>query len=170
MKTTLLMAGIATALMVNMAEARAPGGADGPMLPEFSQLDADGNGQVTAEEMQAAMLAQGAERFAAVDTNSDGALSAEELTAAAEARDAERRGGNVERMISRMDTNEDGLLQMEEMQGRGEGGNRGNGGEDRMFARMDTNDDGMLSAPEYEAAKAFMAERGDRDGRGHGGN
>ena len=163
MKTTLLMAGIATALMVNVAEARGQGG-QGPELPAFEQIDANGDGLVTTAELQAAMQAQAAERFAQSDTDGDGALSAEELAAAALARENSRRDSNITRMIARLDTNGDGVLQIEEMQARGD--DRRAQGQGRMFDMMDTDDDGSVSAQEYETALAFMAERG---GRGHGG-
>ncbi|MDF1874029.1 EF-hand domain-containing protein, partial [Vannielia sp.] len=34
----------------------------------------------------------------------------------------------------------------------------------RMFDRIDTNDDGQVSEQEFETAKAFMADRQDRQG------
>ena len=167
MKTTLLMAGIATALMVNTAEAQGQTGR-GPDLPGFEQIDADNDGLVTTAELQAAIQAQAAERFAQSDTDGDGALSAEELAAAAAAREDARRERNMTRMIERLDANDDGLLQMDEMQARSEDRNTDRQG--RMFAMMDTDDDGSLSAQEYETALAFMAERGERGDRGGRGD
>lgn len=50
-----------------------------------SELDANGDGVVTIDEMQAAYPEITAEEFAAVDTNADGAVDDEELSAAEEA-------------------------------------------------------------------------------------
>ncbi|SLN56855.1 EF hand [Pseudoruegeria aquimaris] len=167
MKRSQLIAG-ATAMAVlatafgaaSVAEAKPGKGGHRGHGPEmtFEQLDANGDGKITAEDLAAAKAA----RFAEADTNGDGALSAEELQAQADARRADR----VEKMIERMDANGDGVLSMEEMEaGRGDRGDRGDRG-GRMISRMDTDGDGAVSAEEFEAAKAKMAER--RGGKRHG--
>lgn len=97
----------------------------------FEALDADGDGQVTRDEMQAAAKA----RFASVDTDGDGALSRDELLASSTAR-AEKR---VERMMQRLDTNGDGVLSAEERPGLREG----------MFDRADADGSGGISKEEF---------------------
>ena len=158
MKTTLMMtallagltlSGVAGAQTADATGTQTTAPADRPdrsERPDFATLDADGNGALTLEELQA----QGAARFAAADTNGDGGLSAEELTAQADQRRAER----TAKMIEQHDENGDGLLQAEEM---GPKGDR----MEKMFDRMDANDDGTVDADEFAAA-------GDRMGRGHG--
>ncbi|MBT8411412.1 MAG: calcium-binding protein [Octadecabacter sp.] len=163
MKTSLLVASIAAGL--TLAGAAAARDAQPPRMdmPAFEEIDLNGDGGVTAEEMQQAREAMRAARFAQADANGDGALSVEELIAAAQNDRAERMADRIARMVERFDDNGDGVLQPEEM-GR-DGARRGG---ERMFDRADANDDGSLSAEEYSAAQAHMAERGGRDGHGEG--
>ncbi len=78
---------------------------------QFAELDIDGNGEVTAEELSSRMLEkhkQRIERMAEMqvnrlDTNGDGAVSEEEFSA------------NAEKGFDRRDTNNDGELSREEM-------------------------------------------------------
>jgi hypothetical protein len=83
----------------------------GLVLPDFAAIDADGNGQVTKAELEAFRAARAAE----VDGNGDGLVSVEELRAAdlkqAEARATER----AQRMIAAHDTDGDGQLSAAEM-------------------------------------------------------
>ena len=165
LKSTLLIAAMSTAVLVTAAEARGPGdfgaGGFGPNAPDFTQLDADGDGQLTQAEITSGMQALGAERFAEADANGDGALDADEIVAMTQQRAAER-------MIAQLDTDEDGLLSQEELQARM--AERMEGAEERqaqLFARVDTNEDGTISQQEYDTALAFMQNmgpRGDRDG------
>lgn len=104
------------------------------MEQRFAELDADGDGKVTQQEM----LAHRAERFAAADGNGDGKLSVEEM---ANAR-AEQRKMRFGRMIAKLDKDGDGLLSAEEMPDR----------PDRMM-RLDTDGDGAVSLEEMKAAK-----------------
>ena len=158
MKTTILMATLLTSVVMTAAAAQDAGPRQGP---DFATLDADGNGSLTIEEMQA----RGQARFDETDTDGDGAVSLDELTAAEQARATDR----AAQMLERLDKNEDGVLQAEELQPRG--------GDmmQRMFEGMDRDDDGAISEVEFEVAKVLMEERrarrhhGDRDhGRGPG--
>lgn len=158
MKTSLLMAAIVAGLAVSgAADARGFGG-ERAALPAFGDLDANSDGAVTPEEMQAAMQARAEARFAQADADGDGALSAEEIIALAEADRGARMAERIEARIARADANDDGLLQPEEM-GRQEGRPRGEG---RMFERFDANDDGSLSAEEFEEFQSRLGERGVR--------
>lgn len=152
MKRAVLISGvtaIALALTAVSASAKGFGGRDGGPRMSFEQLDANGDGVLTQDELQA----QGAARFAAVDANGDGLLSAEEIAAQAD-RDISDR---VAKMIEKRDANGDGLLSQEEMQPN----------EDRaarFFERMDENGDGGISQEEFEAKKKHGKRKGGRDG------
>lgn len=105
--------------------------------PSFEELDTDGDGEVTQDEM-ATMRAR---NFSAADTDGDGALSLEELRARALAR-AERRS---ERMLKTLDENGDGKLSAEEMPHRG--------GHAEHFSRLDADGSGGISKEEFDAAR-----------------
>lgn len=157
--TLSLMAGVAVMTFGAAADARG----EGRERPAFSELDANGDGQLTLEEMQAHRAAHGAARFEASDTDGDGALSREEVLAAAQGRSEERAG----RMFDRMDADSDGTLTQAEIEAgrpqRGDGeGRRGRGGPERMFERADADNSGGLSAEEFEA----LGQRGGKRGGG----
>lgn len=163
MKSTYAVAGFLAATMALTATASAAqhmrGGFGGGTPASFAELDADGSGEVTLEEMQAHRTA----RLAAVDTNNDGALSKEELIAAAGERSGERLERGIDRMLERFDENEDGLLQITEMPQRGDSERA-----QERFEKVDTDGSGGLSEAELEAAKEARGERkgprgGDKD-------
>lgn len=148
MKRSVFIAGIAAAAIgLTTLAAMAREG-----RPDFSALDADGNGEVTLSEMQA----QGAARFASADTDGDGFLSLAELEAAGQERASDR----AARMLSRMDANDDGKLSVDEMK-------PPRRDPARFFDRMDADNSGGISKAEFEEARAKMQER--RGGKGHGG-
>ncbi|QRF65861.1 EF-hand domain-containing protein [Ponticoccus alexandrii] len=182
MKTTALsMTGLALVLMVGsaglaLAQSQAPdqapaqarpaerpmaqaprGGHGGPGfgMPILS-YDADGDGRVTVEEVEARQ----AERFAAADADGDGLLSPEEVSAYAEALRAEReemrRAARQAALIARMDADGDGLLSLDEISGVQPATSRF----DRILDRLDTDGDGALTEEELQAPRKRMAERG----------
>lgn len=118
---------------------------DGPKRPEFTELDVNGDGQITQAEMDAHRTA----RFAEIDADGDGAVSAAELRAASE----RKKEARLERMIERFDKDGDGKLSQAEMPTRDRGG---------IMERMDSNSDGVLDAEEYAAAP----DRGHEHGKG----
>ncbi len=120
-------------------------------LPEFSELDADGDNTLTREELQVF----GASGFQDADLDGDGLLSGEELSAQAHARVDER----VARMIERRDENGDGALSAGEIR-------PDDGRTARMFEIADANDDGGISRAEFEHAMLHFGERRGRHGRG----
>ncbi len=124
-------------------------------MPTFQELDTDGNGEITQEEM----AARGAARFAANDTDGDGFLTQEEIEAAAMSRAADR----AARMIERMDANNDGKLALDELKSRTDG--------DRMFDRVDADDSGSISEEEFAKMQDRMKQRhGKKSGPMEGGS
>jgi len=161
---TLTAAAVAgTALFgAGLAQARQGYGPQGPIL-NFEELDTNGDGQITQDEMQA----RAKTRFDDADTNGDGKLSVEEMTATAEKRmqDRMQRGADkiakrTERMIEKRDANGDGLLTMAELE---DGNSRG----DRLFERLDKDGDGVISAEEFEAMQKRMMKRGGKQKGNH---
>lgn len=161
-----LVAALAVTLPASSALAHGGKGGDFGASLEFSDLDLDGDGNLTKEELQNL----GKARFARLDTDGDGQLSPAELQAAA----AERQNARIQRMIERLDTDKNGMLSEAEMKEvRGKGGKRWGHGKrseerrearmDRMFDRVDANEDGVISREEFDAAKAHMMKR--RGGR-----
>lgn len=110
----------------------------------FQELDANGDGQVTQQEMEAHRT----ERFAAADTDGDGQLSLEEMQAAAQKKANDR----VTKMFENNDANKDGFLSQDELPKPRRG--------DKMFDRMDADNSGGISEQEFADAK-------DRMGRHH---
>lgn len=101
MKTTLTTAILTSALLlVGAAHAQRPEAPEGPVEKEQ-------------------VLSGAEERFEAMDANGDGFLTIEELEAAAEAaadeRRQQRRRRGGERLFNHQDTNEDGYVSLEEM-------------------------------------------------------
>lgn len=111
MNKKIILSALAVALSITAVTADARGGDRGGMRAEFSTLDADGNGEVT----QAEMLAYAQQRFDEVDTNGDGSLSAEELIAARSADVSDRMERRINRMLERADANDNGTLEFDEM-------------------------------------------------------
>lgn len=130
-------------------------GAAAPMAEEmFAQIDADGDGKVTRDEMEAFRAA----RFAAADSDEDGKLSQDEMTAARDTRRIERMRG----MVARMDTDGDGLLSAEEL-----AAGQPQRGPQTMFDRMDADGDGALTLDEMQQARGTFRENGGQHGFGH---
>lgn len=133
--------------------------------PRFEMLDANADGFVTADEIEAARLA----RFTERDTDKDGFLSLEEMQAGAmkrfEGQGQQHRAGEMadrsQRMLRYMDENGDGKVAFDEMPGHGA---------ERMISRFDADEDGKISKAEFDAARAKfrMGHKGERHGEGHG--
>ena len=162
-KTSMILgAGLIGAVVVSMAApVLAKGGDRGdragmrgaPIV--FSELDTNGDGVVTKEELEARQAA----RFTDADANGDGQLTAEELIAAQEARESERKERRAARMIERLDTNDDGQVSAEEMAAFEPRRSAGD-----IFDRLDANEDGQLTEEEFAEArsKAMKKRGGDR--------
>ena len=177
---------------VTMAEARDMGGRHGPdhmrggqgfgfggAPMSFAQIDENGDGALTAEDMEARARA----RFTAADTDGDGSLTLAELTAAGIARFDENYAARVaaaapgqvpgrpsdaqvtaraekmaQAMLKRADTDRSATLDESEALN----GDRFA----RMIGRWDGDGDGAVSEAEFDAAMARHAEM--REQRQHG--
>ncbi len=123
----------------------------------FEQLDVDGSGEITREDLE---LLPGA-RFAEMDADSSGDISEAEFVAAAQA----RAGEAAARMFARLDADGDGVLSQDAFAARGH-----HGGRLRGIMRLDADDSGGVSAEEFEAGMERFARRhrGHRRDKGGG--
>ena len=108
----------------------------------FTELDRDGDGQITREEM----MAQRSAHLERADTNGDGLLSVAEIEAMA----FERAKRRAERMVERLDANGDGMISMDEL--------RTNARFYKRFDRIDRDSNGTISEDEFEQARARMSK------------
>ncbi|MDA8584907.1 calcium-binding protein [Rhodobacteraceae bacterium] len=151
--STLILAGTGVAYAQGQENAGRSG-------PSFETLDADGSGEITAEDLKALRDA----RFAELDTDGNGSASEAEYTAAA----ASRAGEQAAARFARLDADGDGTLSRDVLENR-----RGRGISERMITRFDADNSGGVSAEEFETAKEQLAERGGRrhgKGGGRGGD
>lgn len=149
-KTVLLGAALLAATAALTVPALAGRGDDsrGPdWLTRFDEIDADQDGKLTMDELQANRLA----KLTAADADGDGALTATEFATLR----PEARAGRMARAFSRMDSDGDGKVLLSDLP-MGQGGGE-------MFTRADTDSDGALSKPEVEAVLAKWA--GHRKGK-----
>jgi hypothetical protein len=150
---------VPAALLLVLPAAAGAARAERPSFPEFAAADADGNGALTAEELEA----YGEARFAEADADRDGALAMEELVTFARVRleAAGRRAPDraaprmAEKLMTRADTNGDGVITAAERLAIGPG---------RLMHRLDRDGDGVISQAEA-AAPRMRAERRPRDRR-----
>lgn len=162
MKTTLIAGLLLATAAVPLAAQDADGPGSGDRRPTFEDFDANADGSVTQDEVEAFR----AGRFAEVDTDGDGTVTLEEFTARAAARATER----ATAMFERLDADGDGTLTRDVLEMRGGHGPMGG----RMFSRLDADDDGAVSREEYDAMMERRAEMRGKHGRGgdhgHGGH
>lgn len=126
-------------------------------MPDFDEVDADGDGKITREEIAAHRAAA----IAGLDADGDGLISKDEMTAYATARAAERAKEMVERHFAERDLDGDGKIGASEMMAPPAPAG--------MFDRLDADGDGAISKEEIDAARERMMERG-REGRGRMGD
>jgi len=129
-------------------------------IERFEKIDANKDGRLTLDEIQAANRDRAAKHFAARDANKDGKLSRDEVARM------------PDQMFARLDENKDGFLTPDELakkgerfqnhaQGRFEHEDTNHDGAisrdealarvDQRFARLDTNGDGVLTQEEMKA-------------------
>ncbi|MEM9426831.1 MAG: EF-hand domain-containing protein [Pseudomonadota bacterium] len=121
----------------------------------FENLDVDGSGEITADDLTTLRD----NRFADMDSNGDGSISEDEFVANQLARSEER----AARMFERLDADGDGTLSRDVIE-RGRGGGMG----ERMINRFDVDESGGISAEEFEEARTRIGERRKGGERGHG--
>lgn len=153
---TVLLAGTGAIALTAFGQGGPGRGHGGGMALE--QLDANGDGNISMEEISA----ERTERFASADANGDGGLTLEEFTSAREAEREERRAERMTKHFERLDADGDGVVTLAEQDAFAEDRM------ERMFNRIDSNDDGVISEAEREAVKGarrgFGGKRGPRDG------
>jgi len=148
----LKVAGMVLAVTAGATAAYADGGFGKRGQMDFTQLDADGSGEIDASDLEALRN----QKFADLDTDGDGAVSEAEFIAHAADAAQER----AAQMFARMDADGDGSLSMDALQSRG-----GPGLSERFLSRADTDGSGGISEEEFDAIKDKMAKRGGRDGK-----
>ncbi len=138
----ILLASTLVVLGTGVAMAQERGGG----MPTFEELDVDGSGEITTEDLSTLRD----NRFAEIDANKDGGVSKEEFLAHA----ASRSEARASRMFDRLDADGDGILSRDVIESRGRGGDGS-----RMIERFDADNSGGIDAEEFEEAKARIGDR-----------
>lgn len=116
----------------------------------FAALDANRDGQLSADELKGPRVAR---LIGRADTDKNGKISQAEFRAVAASR------------FARADTDRDGTIEPGER--RGKWGKRGgHGGGARMLARLDTDRDGAISQAEFVAGAQQRFQKMDANGDG----
>jgi len=174
MKKVLVLAAVSATLLGSVAFAAGQGKgnmggmgmAGGQRMAQlsFADLDTNGDGQLTLDEL----TARPADHFASADANGDGGLSADEMTEMMLSQMQDRIATMAAQMVTRLDANKDGLVQANEMKPMGNEG----AGLERMFSIMDVNGDGAVSEEEFDLVTQRLGQMqqrmGERGGEGHG--
>jgi Ca2+-binding EF-hand superfamily protein len=124
------------------------------------EFDADGDGKLSKEELEAARAAKKAEFLARFDTDGDGELSKEECAAARETlrEEAEaRRAAKYAELLAEFDSDGDGKLSEEEMAAARAAKKA------EILAEFDVDGDGELNEEERAAARAARCAAEDMD-------
>lgn len=133
------------------------------MAERVAQYDANQDGTVTLEEIQAGRAAE----FQQADGDADGKLSVAELQALLEAKRAQRQAAR----LAALDTDADGVVSLAEFQNAPRRPDR-QAAAATLFGLADTNQDGNLNADELAVLKSPQGRiwrkfaRFDRDGDG----
>lgn len=148
----ILLASVAIIAGVSVAQAQGQGPRGNEMT--FEALDADGSGEITAEDFEVRRT----QRFAELDADGNGSVTAEEFAGHAQAQAALR----AAEMFARLDADGDGVISRDVLESR-----MGNAPGERMISRFDTDNSGGISAGEFEATKERFADRrgGMREGK-----
>ena len=123
----------------------------GHSSPTFSELDIDGDGMITMENL--ADYQQ--QVFAEIDTDNNGSLSKQEIENAIIAKSSDRFTSMSGRMVSKLDADKDGVVSSTEL------GNYSRWMKNHKDASaLDLNSDGQLTVDELSAA--FQSQAQDR--------
>ena len=129
---------------------------------DFTTLDADGDGTITAAELSAAHLA----RFDATDADGNGEITEAEILARLKEMRPDGRSNRMERMAARMirhlDDDDSGAVSSAEFAAADRS--------ERILERLDEDGDGSISAAEAEDAKGKRGRRGKKDKDGKRGD
>ena len=134
-------------------EGLGPRGERPPLLKKIQQADTDGNGEVTYEELAAALPRLDRERFARMDQNGDGVISkADRQGMPRPGRRDPRRGQGTDTPRPRkkpqeIDANGDGRVTYDELHAACPKCPR------EIFDRLDRNADGVLSADDFRGRR-----------------
>lgn len=180
MKKPLIVAACAAALLAASGVALAQSGPPNPHGRHVMTHDANGDGAVTREELDAARATE----FARLDADRDGSVTRYEMRAGHHGGRGHRPGpdangdGSVTRdeflarpnaMFDELDGNDDGVLSTAELaerprhRGHGE---RGDHGRHAGPAHLDADRDGRITQAEFAAGGRMMFEHIDADGDG----
>ncbi|WP_417808967.1 EF-hand domain-containing protein [Thioclava sp.] len=114
---------------------------------DITEIDTNGDGSITLDEIQAKRVADAK----ALDANGDGMISQDELVNFELAKQKARIEARVAQRFAAQDVNGDGELSAAELIERPM--------PTRMFERMDRNNDGALSPDEMQVARKMMRDR-----------
>tara|TARA_R100000900_G_scaffold140962_1_gene121741 strand:- start:297 stop:812 length:516 start_codon:yes stop_codon:yes gene_type:complete len=155
-RTTLATASIAAiaALALPMIAIAQPGdghrgkgyhGPRGDMTAMIAEIDTNGDGNLSKEEVDAHRAA----KFAEVDANGDGAVTQAEMEAHHEAERAKRMAEMKAKMFAKLDTDGNGTISAEEFNSREHPG----------FDKADADGDGTVTKEEMDAMRDKMKDR-----------
>jgi len=113
---------------------------------DFAEIDTNGDGKITQDELDTMK----AKRFAEADANGDGKVTADEIETQMAARMADRMARGARMMVAFADENGDGALTADEM---------GGGREGAMLMRLDKDGDGAVSQEEFDARGKMRKQR-----------
>lgn len=133
----------------------------GRLLANFDRFDADESNTLSEDEMPTRKKGGRKNRpaFADLDSDSNGSISEEEFAAQPE---NAKKGKQL--TFAEFDTDEDGAISETEYEAQKKG--RGQKGHKRMsFSDLDTNEDGTLSETEYDAQKKGKDGKKGKEGK-----
>lgn len=163
MKNRILLTAV-TASLLGLGTAYAHGDRDPGKM--FEALDANGDGQLSQNELDDMHAVMAKKRFQGADDNGDGQIDRDEFMAKAQER--------AERMFDHMDDNDDGVLDADEA--RPHRGDKADHDHDKKakhdghgkkphfdpMKKMDSNGDGTISRDEWDSAMEKMHKRHDQ--------